>query len=112
MEENNYYISVGEPWDFKSQDGPNIIKGNILKALSNRCVLFRTNFYLDIENIKSNILVLSPRNREIDFNNLDQGFVSINAGLLFPEFSIESNEKELKQNSKFIIIGSLSKINK
>ena len=29
MKEEKYFISVGEPWDFESPDGQNIIRGNI-----------------------------------------------------------------------------------
>jgi hypothetical protein len=110
MELNNYFISVGEPWDFKSQYGPYIIKGKIAKVISEKCLLFETNFHLDFENIKSNILVLTQRHEGIDFKNLVQNFITINGGLILPNFNIEASEKEIKENSKFIITGSLKKI--
>ena len=100
MELNNYFISVGEPWDFKSQYGPYIIKGKIAKVISEKCLLFETNFHLDFENIKSNILVLTQRHEGIDFKNLGQNFITINGGLILPNFNIEASEKEIKENSK------------
>ena len=38
MEQEEYCISVGEPWDFESQYGENIIRGHIISMKSDRCI--------------------------------------------------------------------------
>lgn len=61
MNKEKYTISVGEPWDFESQDGQNLIKGNILSKKSNECLVFNCNYDLEFEGIKGNILILRTR---------------------------------------------------
>jgi hypothetical protein len=44
--------------------------------------------------------VLTQRHEGIDFKNLGQNFITINGGLILPNFNIEASEKEIKENSK------------
>ncbi len=43
MQPEKYFLSVGEPWNFESQDGQNIITGKILIVKSNECLVFKSN---------------------------------------------------------------------
>jgi len=95
MKKEKYSILVSEPWDFESPDGQNIVRGNILSVKSNQCLVFKANHYLKFDSIESNILILSPRHYGIDFSNLND-----NESL---------SEKELQENTRFVIIGSIRK---
>lgn len=68
MEQEEYCISVGEPWDFESQDGQNIIRGHILCMKSDRCIVFKSNHYLKFAVAAGYILILTPRYKENDFS--------------------------------------------
>ncbi|MGQ2802082.1 hypothetical protein ACT54M_17005 [Leptospira santarosai] len=110
MENKSYYISIGEPWDFVGPDGKNIIKGEILKKISSTCLIFKTNHFLEYENNKSDILILSPRHYDNDFDDLVKktNTVTINGGILFSTYSDDLTEDELKHAAKFFVIGSIS----
>lgn len=41
MTKERYFISVGEPWDFISPDGQNIVRGNIISVKSNQLLVFK-----------------------------------------------------------------------
>lgn len=107
--EKKYFISVGEPWDFNSPDGQNIINGIIIKVLSATCLIFKANYILDFNGIASNLFVLYPRHAESDFDDLKNGidYVTINGNILPMEYNESMNEDFLKENSKFVIIGSI-----
>lgn len=109
MQENSYYISVGEPWDFVGPDGKNIIKGKILRKISAECLVFKSNHLLKHENSWSDILILSPRHYDNDFDGLDSGadFVTINGGILLIEYNDNLTKDELKHAAKFFVIGSV-----
>ncbi|MDL5247341.1 hypothetical protein FH581_017405 (plasmid) [Leptospira weilii] len=109
MKEKEYYISVGEPWDFASPDGQNRINGKVLKKISSTCLVFKTNYFLEYEGSKSNILILSPRHYDSDFDDLNKeaDLVTINGGLLLNKYSDNLTENELKHTAKFFVIGSI-----
>jgi hypothetical protein len=109
MKNEKYFISVGEPWDFESQDGQNIIRGNILSVKSNQCLVFKSNYYLKFGEIKGDILILTPRHKGNDFSDLQNELVVVNGSLLLKEYNKELSEKELQENAKFEIIGSIRK---
>lgn len=109
MKHKNYFISVGEPWDFESQDGQNIIKGQILSVKSNQCLVFKSNYSLKFGEIKGDVLILIPRHKGNDFSDLVSELVVINGSLLLSEFNIELSEKELQENAKFEIVGTIQK---
>jgi len=109
MKHEKYFISVGEPWDFESQDGQNIIKGHILSIKSNQCVIFKSNYSLKFGEIKGDVLILTPRHKGNDFSDLAGELVVVNGSLLLSEYNTELSEKELQENAKFEIIGSIRK---
>ena len=109
MNTNKCYISVSEPWDFNSPDGENIIKGVILKIISTTCLVFRANYLLDFDGVKGDKFILSPRYLGSNFYDLDNGLklVTVNGALLMKEYDDSLDEEKLKDNSKFVIIGSI-----
>jgi hypothetical protein len=109
MKDEKYFISVGEPWDFESPDGQNIVRGNILSIISNQCIVFKSNHALQFGNIKGNILVLTPRTHGNVFSELKSDLVVINGSILLKEYNEQLSENELKDNMKFVIIGSIRK---
>ncbi|PZO30362.1 MAG: hypothetical protein DCF13_03545 [Flavobacteriaceae bacterium] len=105
----DYDILVSEPWDFVSLDGKNLIKGEIINIVSESCVIYRANHKLQFENIEGNILILSPRHREDNFENLIDEKLTFNCGLLKSNIELTENEDVLKTNSKFVLIASFKK---
>jgi hypothetical protein len=109
MEQKKYFISVGEPWDFNSPDGENIINGIIIKILSATCIIFKANYILDFDGALGNFFILYPRHAESNFNDLKggTGYVIINGNLLLEEYNENMDENYLKEQSKFVFIGSI-----
>lgn len=109
MKREKCFISVAEPWNFESPDGQNIVRGNILTVKSNQCVVFKADHYLEFDSINSDILILTPRHRETDFSDLSKQLITVNGSLLLKNYEDSLSEKELKENARFIIIGSIRK---
>lgn len=109
MKSEKYFISVGEPWDYESQDGQNLIRGNILSVKSNRCLVFKSNYNLIIGKYQGNVLVLTPRYKDEEISELQNELVVVNGSLLLKEYSAELSERELQEYSRFVIIGSIRK---
>jgi len=109
MKSKKYFISVGEPWDFDSPDGQNIINGIILKILNAKCLVFKANYVLNFKGNSGDSFVLYPRHTEGDFNDLINGanYVTINGNLLIGDFNENMNEEVLKEKSEFVLIGSI-----
>lgn len=109
MQQKQYFLSVGEPWNFDSLDGQNIINGRIVKILSATCLIFKANYILDFKGVAGNFFVLYPRHAESNFDDLKngEGYVTINGNVLTEEYNENMDEDYLKVNSKFVIIGSI-----
>ncbi len=108
MKQEEYIISVAEPWDFECQDGQNIIRGNILSKKSNQCLVFKSNYHLRFGEVEGNIFVLVPRYSGINFSSLGDEKLSFNGSILLSEYSELLGENELFEKSKFVIIGSFN----
>lgn len=109
MKNEKYLISVGEPWDFESQEGQNIIRGSLLSIKSNQCLVFRSNYHLKFGETEGDVLILTPRHAGNDFSDLPNELVVINGSLLKIEYDTELSERELLENAKLEIIGSIKK---
>ena len=107
MVQENYFISVGEPWNFESKDGQNVIRGNIFRFKNNNCLVFKCNHHLAFGDIKGDVLILTPRHSGNDFSALISGLVVVNGSLLTREYNDMLSEKELIENSKLCIMGSI-----
>lgn len=109
MKQEGYYILVSEPWDYESPDGPNLITGTILDKKSNKCLIFKSNCYLQFDEVNGDVLVLTPRHSGYDFSTLSDEIIAFNGSVLLKNYDVKMNENELMKNSKFVIIGSLRK---
>lgn len=109
MQQKKYFISVGEPWNFDSPDGQNIINGVVIKILSATCLIFKANYILNFKGISSNFFVLYPRHLVNNFDDLTNGtdYITINGNILPEEYDEKMDEIYLKERSKFVIIGSI-----
>lgn len=109
MKSKKYYISVGEPWDFNSPDGQNIINGVIIKILSSTCLIFKANYVLNFKGHLGDVFVLYPRHLESDFSDLEskKDYITINGNMLIANFEESMGEKELKEKSEFVLVGSI-----
>jgi hypothetical protein len=108
MQNEKYFISVSEPWNFENVDGRNIIEGKILNIKSNKCLVFKSNYNLKFDNVSGDILILFPRYKENNFSDMKRR-IDINGGLLLETYIENFSEKELENKSKFVIIGSIRK---
>lgn len=106
MKHEKYVISVGEPWDFESLDGQNIVRGGVLSLKSNQCLIFKASHNLKFDDVESDILILTPRYQDNDFSDLLNESIVVNGSLLFKDYGA-LGEKELQENAKFVIIGSI-----
>lgn len=101
-----YKITIAEPWDFEGPDGPNTIKGTIIKKVDANCVVFKTPYKLSFEEKSGDMYVLSARNW--GFEELKkEGEVIVNIGLFLGTSVEGKTAEELKANSIFVMIGSL-----
>jgi len=103
-----FFISVAEPWNFNSPDGPNVINGAILETLNPQCLLFKAKHRLQIRGRSGDLLVLKPRHADHDFNDLihGKGYVMIN-GSLIPAYEACMDERSIQQLAVFAIAGSI-----
>jgi len=105
-----YIISVSEPWDFESPDGQNIIKGK-LNIISEKSAIFKANYEIELEQIKSNILIIRPRYENESFKQLKKdNILPINAGILNSNDIKDISKNEITSQSVFVIVGTLKRI--
>lgn len=102
-----YVITIAEPWNFESPDGKNIIKGKILSIINNHLLIFKANYLLNFDGVSGDILILSPRSKEGNFDNIETKEVDVNGGLFLDNFNDEMDAVILKDNCKFVLIGTL-----
>ena len=106
----DFTILVAEPWGFTNSNGKNEIIGNIVSIINSRCVVFESKFILDFDGKSGRILILSPRFKDGEFDNIRNQRVSVNGGLLSIEYKEGLlNVDELKNKCTFVLIGTLYK---
>jgi len=105
-----YKIIVSEPWGYRDVQGKNIIIGEVLKAISTKCIVFISDDQLRFDSDQGNVLILSGRyeKKGRPITNLD-GLI-VNGGLLLGGYDDAYNEEVLKERCKFVIIGGLEKL--
>jgi hypothetical protein len=104
-----YRIIVSEPWDYEGIFGKNLIVGSILRKVGDTCIIFKSATPLDFKGKVGDKLVLFPRTKDTNFNDVDLG-VMVNAGLLMSDNFEFLDEKGLENQSYFAVIGELKKM--
>ncbi|KGO92211.1 hypothetical protein [Flavobacterium subsaxonicum] len=110
---NAYTIIIAEPWDFESPDGKNIIRGIILSIVNKYLIVFKTDYLLNfngvngVNGVNGDILILSPRFKDDNFENITTEEIDVNGGVFLGNYDESFDESKLKENSKFVLIGSL-----
>lgn len=102
-----YTITIAEPWDFESPDGKNIIRGTILSIVNSCLLVFKANYLLNFDGISGDILILSTRLKDGNFENIATKEVDVNGGLFLIDYNDQMEKGKLKDNCKFVLIGTL-----
>lgn len=104
-----YTITIAEPWDFESPDGKNIIRGIILSIFNSNLLVFKANYLVNFEGVSGDVLILSPRLKNKNFENIATEEIDVNGGLFFDYYKEKFEESNLKENCKFVLIGTLGR---
>lgn len=102
-----YKIIVSEPWNFESPDGKNIIIGTILSIINSHLLVFKANHLLNFDRMNGDILILSPRFKDTNFDSIVIQEIEVNAGLFVNDYNGEMEASKLKDISNFVLIGTL-----
>lgn len=102
-----YTIKIAEPWDFVSPDGKNIIRGVIISILNSYLLIFKANYILNFDGVSGDILILSPRFKDGNFENITTKDVDVNGGLLLESYNDGLEKSKLKENCRFVLIGTV-----
>jgi hypothetical protein len=105
-----YKILVGEPWDYKSAIGENLITGKILKVISPLTIIFQSDDLLSFDGKIGYILILKPRSMKQVFTQENNYEGIVGGGLLLINDHENKDEKYLEANSKYVLVGSLERI--
>ncbi len=104
-------ILVGEPWNFTSADGDNVVYGKVTLSSSlqvnKEFWIVRTNHPIQGKNGSSNLLLVTTRHTGESLSNINlKGRIPIN-GLLINSGSTLNDCEQLFKSSEFLIIGSI-----
>ncbi len=109
MKAEMYKITVSEPWDYEGVNGPNVIHGFILKALSTDCLIFESDSNLEFNGDKGKWLLLKSRFENMPLRTNDDYYGVVNGGLIFTD-DLTVSPNVLESKSKFVLIGRLEKL--
>ena len=102
----HYEIIVSEPWGYTNADGENVISGTVTDVVEDVCLIFVSDAPVILGKATGTTFVLFPRHRDDP-----RLFASIfNIGLLHTDYTKGMPLSFLKDDSEFVIIGSLHKI--
>ena len=104
-----YRITVSDPWDFVSESGKNFIVGEIVKAFSSICVIFKSDNLLHFDGHSGKLLVLKTRYKDQKIIKENHYEGTVGGALLLTETYEGFDEKKLEDNSKYVLIGRLEK---
>ncbi|MCL4642056.1 MAG: hypothetical protein M5Z89_23835 [Olivibacter sp.] len=77
-----YKITISEPWDFEGQFGNNVITGVIIKVLTPCMILFKSDYMLNFNGIRGQLLILKPK-YEKQFFSKETGCEGTVGGAIF-----------------------------
>jgi hypothetical protein len=106
---SKYRITVSDPWDFEGPSGENVIVGEIVRILSSICVIFKSDTLLNFDGRSGKLLILKSRyaGQNLAKENGYEG--TVGGAFLLTEKYEDFDEKELEDNSKYVLIGRLEK---
>lgn len=102
-----YTIKIAEPWDFVSPDGKNIIRGVIISILNSYLLIFKANYILNFDGVSGDILILSPRFKDENFEDIIAKDIDVNGALFLDDDNDGIKKHRLKENCKFVLIGTI-----
>jgi len=105
-----YKIIVNEPWDFEGQFGNNVITGVIIKVLTPFMIIFKSDYMLNFNGIRGQLLILKPRYEKQLFSKETCYEGTVGGAILLSNEYEENEEKYFEANRKYILIGSLEKV--
>lgn len=104
-----YKITVSEPWDFSSSMGENVIIGRIVRKVTNRSLIFKSDTELLFGEYKGDLFLL--RARYYDALIKEDGFYhgTVNGGMVISEIGLfeGADEVSIEACCKFVLIGHL-----
>lgn len=109
MKAGMYKITVSEPWDYDGPNGPNVIHGFILKALSTDCLIFESDSDLEFNGDKGKRLFLKSRYENKPLKTNDDYYGVVGGGLIFTD-DLTVPPDILESKSKYVLIGTLEKL--
>lgn len=106
---SKYKLTVSDPWDFEGPSGKNFIVGEIVKILSSICVIFKSESLLSFDGHSGKLLILKSRYDDQHLTQENNYEGTVGGALLLTEKYKDFDEKELENNSKYVLIGKLEK---
>lgn len=105
-----YNLRVSEPWNFESPNGANLLYGEVICVLNKNCIIFKSDTNLNIGGIDNNLILL--KSRISDSLSLKDGKYHgyVNGAILLTDDFKGIGEPTLIENSKFVIVGSISEV--
>lgn len=106
-----YKLIVDEPWEFplESNNVSNVCHGIVVKQLSTRFLLFKSDKLLRFEGKESRILILKPRYEKEIFDLESEDDITVGGALYFGNEYEGKDERYLISHSKYLLIGRLKK---
>lgn len=101
-----YRLTVSEPWDFITESNGNVLSGCVIKVFDSENLLFRADEDISIGGLRGRLLILSTRYPDESFETEPISGI-VNGGLVKREYFESLSVKELKDQSEFVLIGTL-----
>ena len=99
-----YKLNVVEPWEHSGS-----IIGRIVRIVSPVCIVYESDSYLDFNGLKGRLLILHCRYANQLVNDQNGFELHFNGGIFLENKYDDKDEKYLKTNSHFVVIGYLER---
>jgi hypothetical protein len=107
-----YFISIGEPWNFEGPDGRGKICGVILKEINEKVIIFESHKNQTFKEGQGNLFILIARYKDDAIrkvNNKGEHVYSGTVGgrLLQLKNYRDKTREYLEEHSKYVFIGTI-----